>query len=174
MYCAHCGSPRTSSTCPVCGQVTTSTDTSLYAGWWRRVGATLSDDLILAPVTLAVLAFLTPVAGGYAGAFIGLCLQGLYMVKLLARPAGQTLGNRVANTQVRDAITGGPLTQNQALKRWGFIALYSLFELISPWGFIVVFLVGLLDDLYPLFDDRRQTLHDKFAGTIVVRAPQVI
>jgi uncharacterized RDD family membrane protein YckC len=31
-------------------------------------------------------------------------------------------------------------------------------------------LVLLADCLYPLYDQRNQTLHDKFAGTIVVVA----
>ena len=35
---------------------------------------------------------------------------------------------------------------------------------------IVEALIALVDNLYPLYDSRNQTLHDKFAGTIVVMA----
>lgn len=139
------------------------------AGWWRRVGATLTDELILIiPVYLATL--VGGAVGGNLGAFvIGAALQGVYMVGLLSSPRGQTLGNRMAASQVRDALTGQSITRQQALRRWGFIAAYGALSLAGTSMSYVTLLIGLVDVLMPLFDSRKQTLHDKFAGTIVVK-----
>lgn len=37
-------------------------------------------------------------------------------------------------------------------------------------AFAVTFVLGILDDLWPLWDGERQALHDKVAGTYVVNA----
>jgi len=66
--------------------------------------------------------------GNIAGAVIGLVLQGIYMVKLLSGARGQTVGNRVVATRVRDAGNGQAINLLQAFKRWGFIAVYSAIE----------------------------------------------
>jgi uncharacterized RDD family membrane protein YckC len=73
--------------------------------------------------------------------------------------AGQTLGKRAVAIQVRDAQTGGPISYARALGRY----LAEIFAwLILP---ILVF----VDLLWPLWDDRLQTLHDKAVDTVVVR-----
>ena len=70
---------------------------------------------------------------------------------------------------MRDATTGQVLATGQALKRWGFVAAYSLFGLTGAHsGTVVVGVIGLVDCLYPLFNARKQTLHDIFAQTIVL------
>ncbi|HUY43073.1 MAG TPA: RDD family protein, partial [Acidimicrobiales bacterium] len=92
------------------------------------------------------------------------------MVWQISSRSGQTVGNRVAATKVIDALTGSRVSITQALKRWGFIAVYSSLEFTGTRGAsVVVSLFGLIDVLWPLFDQRKQTLHDKFAGTLVVR-----
>lgn len=140
------------------------------SGWWRRVGATVVDELILFLPTYVVLIGVGAFAGIVVGALAGSLLGGFYMVKLLTMPEGQTIGNRVVSTCVRDATTGHVLTNTQALKRWGFVALYSLLGLSGARsGTAFVGLIGLVDCLFPLFNVRKQTLHDKFAGTIVLR-----
>jgi uncharacterized RDD family membrane protein YckC len=165
--------------CPVCGrtlpanahgQIDTTTGLML-AGWWRRVGATFADDLVLVIPTLVVVSIFAELDGNIAGALVGLVLEGIYMVKLLSGARGQTIGNRVAVTRVRNASNGQVITLLQAFKRWGFIAIYSAVELVSsPASIYIVAFFALVDNLYPLFDHRNQTLHDKFAGTIVVMA----
>ncbi len=143
----------------------------MLGGWWRRVGATLADSLILVIPTLLVVSLFSQSNGAFLGALSGLVLQGLYMVRLLSGVRGQTVGNRVAATRVRDAANGHAITVTQALKRWGFIGVYSAIELTgTSTALYVVSLVALIDNLFPLFDPRNQTLHDKFAGTIVVVA----
>jgi uncharacterized RDD family membrane protein YckC len=179
MYCSNCGSEMNGPNCPVCGktlpanahgQIDTTTSLML-AGWWRRVGATFADDLILIIPTLVVASIFAQLDGNVVGALVALVLEGIYMVKFLSGARGQTIGNRVAATRVRDAGNGQAITLLQAFKRWGFIAVYSAIELAaSPASIYIVAFIALVDNLYPLYDPRNQTLHDKFAGTIVVMA----
>jgi uncharacterized RDD family membrane protein YckC len=177
MYCPSCGSQIEGSPCSVCGTAfgaATSagftTSGPAYAGWWRRVGATLVDDLILFMPTLLVVAVVTSITDSVVGALAGVAIQGLYMVTLLASPRGQTFGNRVAASVVRDATSGLGISTQQAVRRWGFIAVYSAFALGNSSGAaLVVGLLGLIDCLFPLFNAQKQTLHDLFAGTVVVR-----
>ena len=182
MYCPHCGTPSDDSAtlCHVCGKalsptlVSASLDEALgapvLASWWRRVGATFADNLILIIPTLLVASIFEGLGGVYTGAVAGLMLQGFYMVWQISSRSGQTVGNRVAASKVVDALTGSRVTLTQAVKRWGFVAVYSSLEFTGTKGAsVVVSLFALVDVLWPLFDARKQTLHDKFAGTLVVR-----
>jgi uncharacterized RDD family membrane protein YckC len=166
-------------TCPACGRSLPVTargriDTVtglMLAGWWRRVGATIADSMILLIPILFVVSLVDALDGALVGALAGLAVEGLYAVKLTSMPRGQTVGNRVAATRVRDARTGRPLTLAQAAKRWGFIGAYSLIELVpTPAASYVLALCVLVDFLFPLVDPRNQTLHDKFAGVLMVLA----
>jgi uncharacterized RDD family membrane protein YckC len=165
------------SPCHVCGATASSLgladpSTGLrLAGWWRRFGATFSDNMImLVPTYLAFLLFgsLSVLLGVLASAGV----QGLYLVRLLASTRGQTIGNRIAQTRVRDLATGQRITLLQSVKRWGFVALYQTVTLLvgGSYSLDLVVVVMLFDDLWPLFDAHRQTLHDRFAATIVVMA----
>lgn len=167
------------SSCPVCGRTLPAnahgqidaTTGLMLAGWWRRVGATFADDLILIIPSLVVASIFAQLDGNVVGALMALVLEGVYMVKFLSGARGQTIGNRVAATRVRDAGNGQAITLLQAFKRWGFIAIYSAIELAAnPASIYIVAFIALVDNLYPLYDPRNQTLHDKFAGTIVVMA----
>ncbi|HQT99665.1 MAG TPA: RDD family protein [Acidimicrobiales bacterium] len=182
MYCPHCGSPSddNATMCHVCGQTFVTvhhgegaeamSSAPALAGWWRRVGATVADNLILVIPTLVVVSIFEGLGGVYTGAVAGLLLQGFYMVWQISGKAGQTVGNRVAASKVVDALTGSRVTLVQAVKRWGFIAVYASLSLTgSTTAGAVVTVLGLIDSLWPLFDPRKQTLHDKFAGTLVVR-----
>ncbi len=175
MFCTNCGTHVEGQRCGVCGSVLApitvdgTANAPELSGWWRRVGATIIDELILLIPTYVALLVVSLFAGDVVGALAGSALGGFYMVKLLTRPEGQTIGNRAVSTYVRDATTGQVLTAAQALKRWGFVAAYSLFGLTGAHsGTVVVGLLGLVDCLYPLFNRRKQTLHDIFAGTIVL------
>ena len=165
------------STCHVCGATASTLGLADPAtglrlgGWWRRVGATFSDNVILllptylAFIVFGSLSFLLGVLGSVA-------VQGLYLVRLLASARGQTVGNRIAQTRVRDLTTGQRITTNQSVKRWAFVALYQTVIVVvgGRYALDVLVVVSLLDDLVPLLDVHRQTLHDRFAGTIVVMA----
>ena len=179
MYCSNCGSEMNDTTCPVCGRSlpanargqNDATTGLMLAGWWRRVGATFADDLVLLIPTSLVVSLFTQVDGAYFGEISGVLLYGIYMVKFLSGAKGQTIGNRIAATRVRDATSGHAITLLQAFKRWGYFVIYTVIGLTTGQAaFYIVIFIALVDYLFPLFDSRNQTLHDKFAGTIVVLA----
>jgi len=174
-------------TCPVCGSTAVSADglvsakgpqvtfpdgsRATLAGWWRRVGATFADNLILFIPTELIQAFFIAISGGYIAAVLTIGAQGIYFIQLLKRERAQTIGNRIANTKVVDATTGAHPTVQQIWKRWGFVAIYSIVALALGYvGLILAGVVSIVDFLLPLFDKQNQTLHDKFANTLVVLA----
>ena len=143
----------------------------MLAGWGRRAGQAFADGLVLLIPCFFVYSLFYELDGVTIGLAMALVAVGGYMVRLWTTSGGQTVGNRVAITRVRDAATGKQITPLQAFKRWAFVAVYCLIILgPSPYAAIVFYLIVLADCLYPLFDRRNQTLHDKFAGTIVVVA----
>jgi uncharacterized RDD family membrane protein YckC len=168
MYCTHCGSETVNGTCPNCGQASTKATATTYGGFWRRVGATLIDELILYPVAIALLVL--PVTAMAATA-IALGVQAFYMIKLLASPRGQTIGNRVAGTVVRDATTGNPATTHQILRRWALSTVLALAAVvcIAVTKNTLLLMLVFLDDAWSLRSPKRQTLHDIFADTVVLR-----
>jgi uncharacterized RDD family membrane protein YckC len=176
--CSGCGAYVNGDTCSSCNSAVATIGvedqvTGLrLAGWWRRVGATFSDNVIMLLPSYAVFALFAALAGVVVGVLAGIAAQGLYQVRLLATPRGQTIGNRIAVTRVRDEVTGGPITRNIALKRWGFVGAYQAIATLLTGNFAlyVLLAVTLIDVLYPLVNPRKQSLHDRFAGTIVVMA----
>jgi uncharacterized RDD family membrane protein YckC len=73
---------------------------------------------------------------------------------------GQTLGMMVVRVRAVDASSGQLIGVPRAIGR-------DLFERLL--GFLF-FLPLLVDLLFPLWDPRRQTLHDKVTNTVVIRA----
>jgi uncharacterized RDD family membrane protein YckC len=179
MYCSNCGSDMVDGTCMSCQRSLPSTARGkidlrtglMLAGWWRRVGSTFSDYVVLLLPTLIIYSLFAELDGLEVGAFVALASQGVYFVKILSGARGQSLGNRVAATRVRDATSGRRITLSQSFKRWGFVGACGVIFLIpSVAAELVAFLVIVVDSLFPLWDPRSQTLHDKFANTIVVIA----
>lgn len=174
MFCANCGSSLDDGVCRVCGTpvkgIVTNAVSSVLAGWWSRVGATVIDSLVLIIPTLV----LDLILGNLVGQFVAIGLQAAYMIGLQTQASGQTLGNRAVQTRVRDSLTGHTISVRQAAIRWAIIAIYSVLEIFSSAGSssltLVVSVLALADCLYPLFNPRKQTIHDRIAGTIVVRA----
>ena len=165
--CGVCGAPASTLGAP------DATTGLKLGGWWRRVGATITDDVILVIPTVLVADLFAAMDGTVLGIIAGVAVQGIYMVLLLASPRGQTIGNRIAASRVRDAVTGQAISRQQAVRRWGFVAAYGVvgtFSVGVTVPTLLVTVVGLADILYPLFNSRKQTLHDRFANTIVVMA----
>ncbi len=144
----------------------------MLAGFGRRVGQMFSDQLILViPVEVFVAVF-DQIGSNFLGGLSGFIVTAGYLFRCYITKGGQSLGNRVAATRVRDASTGAMLGPQQALKRaaivmFYFVGSYSLHD--SP-VFFVILVIALVDNAYCLFDKRNQTLHDKVANTIVVVA----
>jgi uncharacterized RDD family membrane protein YckC len=127
------------------------------AGWWYRVGATIIDSLIVGIPVGIVLAI-----AGLSGFFGRDLIQGVvsfvYVSVLLGNFGGQTIGNKALRTRVVDVQTGQPPTGG---KPW----LRTIVSVVLS----ITIIGGILDILWPLWDNQNQTLHDKAAGTVVLR-----
>jgi uncharacterized RDD family membrane protein YckC len=126
------------------------------AGWWRRVFATVVDG-VLVGVVLSIILVAANVPATGREIIEGLA-QVVYQILMLGGAGGRTIGNRAASTITIDAQTGAPCSYAKAVPR----ALTQFILNITIIG-------GILDILWPLWDKQNQTLHDKAAGTVVLR-----
>ncbi|MBD8899017.1 RDD family protein [Rhodanobacter sp. DHG33] len=163
----------------------------VIAGFWRRLGAFVIDNLILAAIglTLGALCF-DPLArmGTPTAQLIGFAIALAYFGVLNSRLGnGQTLANRWLGIRVVNA-QGQPLSLPRALLR--YIVLDGLFLLnllpiqsavVQPASIGVLIVQALLAALVmggsfvivylAIFNCRtRQSLHDLVVGSYVVRA----
>ncbi|MEU8343022.1 RDD family protein [Spirillospora sp. NPDC048832] len=124
-------------------------------------GEPISDpmDLYNIPVLL----------GGYAIVFVA----GFAYYTVLHRKWGQTLGKKAFGIRVVKAEDRSAITWGQAFARQGFVYAVAIVTLVlnflSPAAGILG-LFGLLDNAWILWDERRQSLHDKVGGTVVMKA----
>ncbi|HET7476229.1 MAG TPA: RDD family protein [Dermatophilaceae bacterium] len=96
----------------------------------------------------------------------------------LITAVGATVGKRVVGISVRPVERPGPPPLAQAVLRWlvkDLSRLASVVSSLSPLLSVFSLLgsvFGLVDSLWPLWDPRRQALHDKAARTQVVKGSQ--
>jgi len=133
-----------------------------YAAFGWRLLAYIIDSLIIGiPFGIIALVLrLSTNGSGYYG-FSG--LESLVFIAYLTymwSSRGQTVGMMVLNLKVVDAETGGPLTLTKALIR--AVVLYA--EVL-----FCICIVGLVGALWMIWDPRRQAIHDKAAGTVVLK-----
>jgi uncharacterized RDD family membrane protein YckC len=127
------------------------------ADWWRRLLALVVDFAVLWLPTYAVTRSMDRPVRLAVITVLGV----VYFALLNGGAKGQTLGKMLWGVRVRDAATGGPLGPAKAAVRYLAPALLS----------IVTFgLIWFPDGLWLFWDRRRQTLHDKVAGSVVVMA----
>lgn len=152
---------------------------AVLAHWWKRVVAAIIDGAILTIPSYIIVALfgigfssnatIDPVTGeleggsgfiaGFLVMFAVLFLVGVaYQVILNGGPRGQTVGKMVMKIQVRDEATGGPIGYGKAFIRW-IVALLLQAACYVP---------GIVDVLFPLWDPKRQTIHDKAANSLVI------
>ncbi|MDA8062397.1 MAG: RDD family protein [Actinomycetota bacterium] len=137
-------------------------------GWWYRVGATLIDGIVLIVFEVLVAAILgggviatTHSTAGAVGAARLVDLVGALLYQgLLLSYRGQTVGMMAVGTRIVDARSGGRIGVGRGVLR---AVVEGLFV-------ILFFLPWVIDVLWPLWDGRNQTLHDKIVGTLVLRA----
>lgn len=97
-----------------------------------------------------------------------------YFIYMWMKMGGSTLGMRVLKLQVRDATSGGTISQDQAIKRWAFLAGPYALSFFYGWGIgIIISLAVLAYYIYLLVSaaqsSTRQGLHDKQANTVVAK-----
>lgn len=168
--------------------IRTTADGVQLASWGKRFGAWVIDGIILAIVGGFISWFATPTlstrfgelvdaaeAGDQArltaiqGDLAGPVLQFSIVLWLVTTAyclifwttTGQTPGKLALGISVRRADRPGPLPIGTAVLR----------RVVPLVGQFVPFL-SLLDGLWPLWDDKRQALHDKVGGTQVVEGKQ--
>ncbi|MEU2032638.1 RDD family protein [Nocardia amamiensis] len=159
-----------------------------YASWWSRVGAYLIDvilaavpAMIVASVGLIIAAEPTRVAREQFGPsaeaepnWLGLMIAvlGFFLYVAIAVSnqvirqgrTGQSLGKKWVGIAVIGAATGRPLGPSLALVRWG-----AQLAIRVVGRYLLLGIPGLLDSLWPLWDAKHQTWHDKLVQSVVVR-----
>jgi uncharacterized RDD family membrane protein YckC len=145
-----------------------------YASWGNRALGYIIDS-VLVGVVMGVLwlifaGVLVGLAGHHAGG--GVCclfiilfplstlLVGLYNRVYLVSQRGYSIGQGLVKVKVVD-VNGQLLTQGTAFLR-----------LLVQAGMGFVPFLPVLDLLWPLWDERRQTLHDKAVNCYVINNPQ--
>jgi uncharacterized RDD family membrane protein YckC len=143
-----------------------------YASWGRRAAAIFVDNLLLALPFVAGVVLALVVTGAaddendnpvWAAVGIGwllwIVLPFVYFTVLNGGDRGQTVGKRLLGIRVR-AEEGGRLGYGRAFGR--FVVGWVLW--------LLCYVPGILDALWPLWDVRHQALHDKVANSVVVEA----
>lgn len=140
---------------------------------WARLGARLIDALVIG-VPLYVLVSVvyevplefsddfttyTMHAGSYA--LLGVLLAAYEIVMVGA--IGRTVGKMAVGLTVVSASAGGVPGFGRSALRWIAFLLYNV-----PYGIGLVAAVATI--VMSFVDPRRQTIHDKIAGTVVVRS----
>src|SRR5450759_4929816 len=101
---------------------------------------------------------------------ITLALYLVYEVTFLTW-TGATIGKKVVGISVRLRDKAGPPPLVAVLKRTAVQESANLFGSVPVLGTLAS-TFGLLDVLWPLWDDKKQAIHDKVAATNVVVGPQ--
>lgn len=102
---------------------------------------------------------------------LSLLLQVAYHVGFLVA-RGATPGKMVVGLSVRRVDRPGPLGVGTAFMRYLLplsVAVFSMVPLLS----YVLWIVAIVDLVWPIKDPRRQALHDKIGGTQVVKGKQL-
>lgn len=173
-------------------QQATTPDGVVLSGWWKRVLARILDqvftfliglpltgwfyyqyvvgylkwidDLTAQTTTGSAPAFELPPGAVFASLFaagaIQLVVSAAYEVIFLRR-SGATPGKKIVGISVRLREQAGLMPMKTILVRTG---VFFAMQLVN--------VAYLLDVLWPLWDDKKQAIHDKAAATNVVVGPQ--
>jgi uncharacterized RDD family membrane protein YckC len=153
----------------------------VLAGWWARVGAQLIDGAIVglggAILLIAISApfsigFFASDTVGVLSIMLGLLIATvcvavvalLYAPAMMARTNGQTLGRKVTGIRVVRA-NGTPIDFGFAMVR-EVLVKSLLFGVLSS---ITFGLAGIVDVLWPLWDEENRALHDFVVDTRSIR-----
>jgi uncharacterized RDD family membrane protein YckC len=136
------------------------------------IGSIVATILDLRPMTVSS-ELLAPGLAGFEYSVLSVAVGLVYFAGSWSGGRRATIGQRLFSMQVGNAFDGRPLTLEQAIRRWlgygQFLALFS-FEvtLAGVAGLIQVgWLVALL--VTTASSPTKQGLHDRLAGTAIVR-----
>ena len=173
--------PTTGAQPPATAQSGGTAITGGYSSWGKRVLAWIADALILGIPAFIIMSALgvgflddadtriDPQTGELTGdtSFVAayFITLGLFQILYVAYyvyfnggESGQTLGKKVVGIQTRDLNTGGQLGYGRAFIRW---LVGTALSFLCGIGWIV-------DSLWPLWDVKNLTLHDKVANSVVI------
>jgi uncharacterized RDD family membrane protein YckC len=173
--CPNCGHPRTPAVAAAAQQAG-----SKYAEWWQRAVALLIDSVIIGipaaiVIALAGLSTIGDITTTDAfgndrlntaafrhlllGALIAFGIGILYRTIMEGSARGQTIGKMAMGIAVRDLDDGGSIGYARAFGRW----------LVGYILWVIIYIPGIIDALFPLWDPKKQTLHDKAVRSVVVQ-----
>ncbi|WP_165547349.1 RDD family protein [Kribbella sindirgiensis] len=176
----------------------TTPDGQMLSGWWRRVFARIIDGIIAWFIALPLTGYFylqssrvmnswiedvmdaaragssTPVSvppevykwavpASLLGALVAFVYEYLFLVA-----KGRTPGKMATGIAVRLREVPGKPPRAAAAKRTGVVLALTLAGSVPVLG-LFASLALLLNYLWPLWDDKKQALHDKVAATNVVR-----
>ena len=172
IVCPECGvaNELSSSFCMICGfglsELAGGDGNEIrYVGFWRRFLAWMIDTLILISIgvmlmVLAVMAYVAGLGEEHLGAFYTLyCIISLVYIIGFWVWRGQTLGKMALGVKIISS-DGRPVTLGRAILRY--------------FGYMVSQFILYIGYLMIAWDHRKQGLHDKIAGTVVVRKNEII
>src|SRR5262245_53737334 len=132
----------------------TAAEVSLYATWSRRAAAWLVDAALVGVAIVAA-----ALASDVAETIAILVVPAAYATLCNGGRSGQTAGKRLLGLSVRHEASLGRLGYPAAFVRW-LVALILWSLMLLP---------GVLHAFWPLWDEKRRALHDRAAGSVVVR-----
>jgi uncharacterized RDD family membrane protein YckC len=124
-----------------------------YAGFWRRFAGAVIDGIIVLVIEVILTRAIGTSSGSVLAIIAGLAYYGW------GWGTGQTVGCMVMGMRMVDAATG-------EAPGYGRAAIRYLVQFVL--GATVI--LGIIGDLWMIWDPRKQTWQDKAAGTIVVMA----
>lgn len=156
------------------------------AGYWWRVLSLVADVVLIGLIISLPLKAAN--LNSYVTSYIDVAVVFAYGAVCLIRFKGQTIGMHLVRTRCVDAVTHAQLSVGQIVRRCGLHSLlillaasyhYTLYlnptakeKILNNHNSEIAFLFAvplIIDLLWPAWDKRNQTLHDKFANTLLVR-----
>ncbi|MEO8028372.1 MAG: RDD family protein [Bryobacteraceae bacterium] len=146
-----------------------------YATWADRVLGYIIDQVMVIVAMIGIYV----VAGGLLASFAsmgsdaagGLCCLLIILFPVATLAVG--FYNRVYLVSLRGYSIGQGIMKLRVISPEGRnLSMGTAFvRLLAQLGLSLIPILGLLDLLFPLWDDKRQTLHDKAVGCFVIKDP---
>lgn len=153
-----------------------------------RIIAWIIDAIILAVIGVILSTITTSILGdnliiiktpnlisSLVAVVLLLVISGAYFIYMWTMMGGATVGQKVMKLTVRDAASGGPMSQQQAINRWLLLgAPFALWPLYA-WNILgwLLWLLVLAFEVYLLVttaqSPTRQGFHDTYANTVVAK-----